>query len=341
MSNLSNAVPIFGGTMTGLLTLSGDPVAALGAATKQYVDAISAGLEFKNATVAATTGALTVTYANGAATLTNAGAQAAFSIDGQSPTVGQRVLIKNQASSFQNGIYTVTTVGSGATNWVLTRATDYNTASQIHPGDLIPVEFGTANANSLWLQTATVVTMGTSAITFAQFSSGPISLPLPGANGGTGVANTGSTITVGGNVAFSGAFTFTGTLSNNTSVTFPVSGTLATTSQVVATVNQTTSSATLAANTRYVCNDGASLITYTLPATASIGDTYTIVGFSSGGWKIAQGSGQSINIGNKVTTVGAGGSLASSNLGDCVTLTCNTANNGWTAYAIQGNITVV
>jgi len=345
MSNLSNAVPIFGGTMTGLLILSGDPVTALGACTKQYADALIAGLEFKNAVVAASTGALTVTYLNGVggvgATLTNADVQAAFSIDGQSPVVGSRVLIKNQASTLQNGIYTVTNVGSGVTNWILTRATDYDQPSEIHPGDLVPVENGTANSDTLWLQTATVATVGIDAITFAQFSNAPITLPVSGANGGTGVANTGKTITIGGNVTMSGGFTFAGTVTGNTSVTFPVSGTLATTTQIIASVDQNSSSATLAANNRYVCDNGASLITFTLPVSAAVGDTFIIVGGSSGGWIVAQNASQFINFGTSSTTTGATGSLASSNRYDCVTLTCNTTNNGWTAYGVQGNLTVV
>jgi hypothetical protein len=188
-------VPLAGGTMTGLLILSGDPSNALGAVTKQYADNIAGGNNYKDSVVAASTAALTVTYSNGVAgvgaTLTNAGTQATFALDGQSPSVGQRVLIKNQASSFQNGIYSVTNVGSGATNWVLTRTTDYNTApTEIKPGDLVPVENGTVNANTLWLQTATVTTIGTDAITFQQFSSAPLTLPVSLANGGTNASLT-------------------------------------------------------------------------------------------------------------------------------------------------------
>ena len=172
-------LPLTGGTMTGTLTLNGAPSGTNDAANKGYVDTISAGFEFKSACVCASTATLTVTYANGAAgvgaTLTNAGAQAAFSVDGISPTVGQRVLISQQSTTSQNGIYTVTVVGTGATNWVLTRSTDYNTPSQIQAGDLIPIETGTLYANTLWLQTATVAAIGVgNAITFTQFSSAPI-----------------------------------------------------------------------------------------------------------------------------------------------------------------------
>lgn len=159
--------------MIGALTLSGDPTLPLQAVTKQYADNIAAGLNPIPGVVAASTGALTATYANGTggigATLTNSGALAAFSLDGQSPTVGQRVLIKNQASTFQNGIYTVTTVGSGAVAWVLTRATDYDTASEISPGDIVFIELGTVNAGATYYQSATVATIGTDPITFAAF----------------------------------------------------------------------------------------------------------------------------------------------------------------------------
>lgn len=172
-------VPLAGGTMTGLLVLSADPSAALGAATKQYVDSVSAGLTIKQACVAATTTALTATYSNGAAgvgaTLTNAGAMAAFALDGISLSVNDRVLIKNQASTFQNGIYTVTTVGSGAVNWVLTRSTDYDTAAEIKAGTLIPVNQGTTNALTSWLETATVTTVGTDPVVFSQFTASPTS----------------------------------------------------------------------------------------------------------------------------------------------------------------------
>jgi len=174
LSNLG-AVPLAGGTMTGLLILSGDPVTNLGAVTKEYADAISQGLTFKNACYAGTTANLSATYSNGAAgvgaTLTNNSTQVAFSVDGVSPASTSRILVKNQSTAAQNGIYNLTTVGSGSTNWVLTRSTDYNTIAQIQPGDFVLIDNGTVNAATAWVETATVTTIGTDSISFSQFGS--------------------------------------------------------------------------------------------------------------------------------------------------------------------------
>ena len=104
------------------------------------------------------------------ATLTNAGANAALTLDGVSLNVSDRVLIKNQTTASQNGIYTVTTVGDGSTAWVLTRAADFNTSAEIQGGDFVFVTGGTTWDNTGWVQTSTGVTVGTTAIVFDQFS---------------------------------------------------------------------------------------------------------------------------------------------------------------------------
>jgi len=183
---------------TALDEIINDPTMATASATniststalKTYIDSLVTGLNIQGSCVAASTVALTASYDNGAsgvgATLTNAGAMVAISLDGVSPTVGDRVLIKNQASSLENGIYTVTVVGSGATNWVLTRATDYDTPAEIQPGDLVIITGGTTQTNSSWVETATVAAVGTDAITFVQFTA---SLPVNVASGGTGVTS--------------------------------------------------------------------------------------------------------------------------------------------------------
>lgn len=172
-ANQSLAVRLSGDTMTGALILNADPTNALGAVTKQYADAIAAGMTIEPSCYAGTTADLNATYSNGAsgvgATLVNAGSLAAFSVDGTSPSSGARILVKNQTNTFENGIYTVTTVGSGAVAWVLTRATNYDQAAEIQPGDFVIAENGTANANKGFVQTATVTTIGTDPITFSQF----------------------------------------------------------------------------------------------------------------------------------------------------------------------------
>lgn len=150
----------------------------------------SSVIDYIDAVKVSSTANLNATYLNGVAgvgaTLVNAGALAAFSIDGQSPAINSRVLVKDQSSTFQNGVYTLTIVGDGSTAWALTRALDYNTPAEINVGDVVPGQTGTVNANTSWLEGATVTTIGTDPITFTQFQSAPLALPVVVANGGTG-----------------------------------------------------------------------------------------------------------------------------------------------------------
>ena len=90
-------------------------------------------------------------------------------------------------------------------------------------------------------------------------------------------------------------------------------------------VNQTTGSVTMTANRMYLSNAGASLITYTTPATAALGDIFVIVGKGSGLWTIAVATGQSIVLGNVTSTVTTG-TVTSQNAGDCIWLVCTTAD---------------
>jgi hypothetical protein len=157
-------------TITSLAT----PVNATDAANKQYVDDVAQGLNIHAASLAATTAALNATYDNGTsgvgATLTNAGTQAAFVTDGVTPTVGARILVKHQSTAAHNGIYTVTNTGSGSSNWVLTRATDFDSAVEIAGGDFTFVDTGTTLANTGWVNSTEVTSVGTDAIEFVQFS---------------------------------------------------------------------------------------------------------------------------------------------------------------------------
>jgi hypothetical protein len=183
------------------ITNLASPVASTDAANKQYVDDVAQGLNIHAASFAATTANLNATYSNGSsgvgATLTNAGAQAAFTTDGTSPSLNARILVKNQTTTSQNGIYTLTTVGTGSTNWVLTRATDFDTSAEIAGGDFTFVDNGTTLANTGWVCVDEVTTVGTDPIVFAQFSGAGTYIA------GDGLTLTGSTFAVGAGTGIS------------------------------------------------------------------------------------------------------------------------------------------
>jgi hypothetical protein len=173
--------PVYSATPTVTsITISNAPVSGTDGANKTYVDSAITAVNPATSVVAASTTNLNSTYLNGVsgigATLTNAGSLAAFTIDGQTPTIGQRVLIKNQTSTFQNGVYTVSTLGTGAIAWILTRALDYDQPSDINNTGVINVLNGTVNALTGWLLNSTVNTVGTDPITYVQYSNAPISV---------------------------------------------------------------------------------------------------------------------------------------------------------------------
>jgi hypothetical protein len=162
-------------TLGGLtsVAVTQDPTSALQLATKQYVDAVAEGLHIHESCAAATPGTLasitggTVTYNNGTA---GVGATLTLSValtvlDGYTLLNGDRVLVKNEATQANNGIYTWATGGT-----VLTRATDFDTAAEMASGDFTFVTNGTLYANTGWVQTDPVTAVGTSPVTWSQFS---------------------------------------------------------------------------------------------------------------------------------------------------------------------------
>ncbi|CAB4174904.1 hypothetical protein UFOVP1131_76 [uncultured Caudovirales phage] len=177
-----------GSFSAGKITIE-TPTAALHAATKGYVDNVTAGINTHGSAFAATTANLSATYTNGTsdqsngtgigATLT-ATSNGAISIDGQSPTSGARILVKDQTSALQNGIYTVTTVGSAGAPWVLTRATDYDNsiAGEVFAGDFSFIINGTTNAGQGWVmnsigtsnQPQDAIKLGTDSLVWTQFT---------------------------------------------------------------------------------------------------------------------------------------------------------------------------
>ena len=166
--NGTGKIDVSGSIITGIA----EPVNSSDAATKNYVDTVAEGLHVHEAAHCATTDTLanlsggTVTYDNGTAgvgaTLTlSAGLTA---IDGHTLTNGDRILVKNQANQAHNGMY----VRTSAT--VLTRASDFDTAIEIGGGDFTFVEKGTTYANTGWVQTFEVLTVGSDTVIWQQFA---------------------------------------------------------------------------------------------------------------------------------------------------------------------------
>jgi hypothetical protein len=162
------------------------PVNSTDAATKQYVDDVAQGLHTHDSCNAATTTTLatisggTVTYNNGTsgvgATLTTTGTYT--TIDGVTLSNGMRILVKNEVTDANNGIY----VRTSAT--VLTRADDFDTPAEMAGGDFTFVTAGTQYDNTGWVMTDPVTTVGTTPVTWVQFSGA-----------GTYTAGTGLTLT--------------------------------------------------------------------------------------------------------------------------------------------------
>ena len=106
-------------------------------------------------------------------------------------------------------------------------------------------------------------------------------------------------------------------------------------------VNTTGATQAMAVGTGYVSNDGASLVTFTLPSTAAVGSQVAVFGSGSGLWTVAQNSGQTIHFNAVSTTTGTGGSISSTSQYDSITLVCNIANTDWVVYQAAGNLSVV
>lgn len=132
------------------------PSSGLDIANKNYVDSVIQGLSQKpTADVATITTLPANTYNNGTlgvgATLTGNSNGALASIDGVAPYINMIVLVKNEATQSNNGLYTLTQVGDGSHPYILTRSVDMDTSNEFN-GALIPIDNeGTANANTLWI----------------------------------------------------------------------------------------------------------------------------------------------------------------------------------------------
>ena len=170
----ANPNNIFDG-ISGLRNANGARIANVGApvnqndvATRAYVDAQTTGLDLKASVVVATTGNLATSYNNTAQTLT-ANSNGAIAIDGVTLSLNDRVLVKDQTTQTENGIYIATTLGDGSTAFVLTRASDFNTSAEADAGAHTYVEAGTANTGKSFVQTTRNVTLDASNIVFSVF----------------------------------------------------------------------------------------------------------------------------------------------------------------------------
>lgn len=159
---------------SNVITNVATPSAGTDAANKAYVDNATAGLSWKAAVRVATTanGTLASSFANGS------------TVDGVTLATGDRILLKNQSTAADNGIYTVNASGAP------TRATDADTAAEILQAAMF-VQEGTANADTAWvLSTNAPITLGSTSLTFSQFSGGA------SVTAGAGLTLTGTTLDV-------------------------------------------------------------------------------------------------------------------------------------------------
>lgn len=173
-------LPLAGGTMTGDIIQPNAPTNAFHLANKNYIDNLITGITWKGSVRVATTTNITLS-----------GLQ---TVDGISLVAGNRVLVKNQTLSQNNGIYIVS---AGA--W--TRATDCDSAAELETTTVL-VTLGTANKNTQWTESLAIVTIGTDPVTFVQIA-------------GAGVYTNGSGITLTGNVFSIAALAITNSMIND------------------------------------------------------------------------------------------------------------------------------
>jgi hypothetical protein len=157
------------------ITSLGTPTQSTDAATKAYVDSVTEGLHIHASAVAATTANISMSN----------DLEVGDVIDGVTLATGDRVLVKNQNTASENGIYVVQATGAAV------RALDFDQPAEVDGGDFIFVTGGTVNDNTGWVQTSTgVTTIGTDPIYFTQFSGAGTYLA------GNGLTLTGNTFTI-------------------------------------------------------------------------------------------------------------------------------------------------
>ena len=180
----ANNVALTGGTITGL----GDPSSSSEAATKNYVDNLVTGLRTR----------VIARVASTANVVLASGLENGDTLDGVTLATGNRVLLKNQTTTSQNGLYTVVASGTAS------RDTEFDTISEL-AGQLILVSEGTTNADTMYLCTTdTSATLGSSAITYTQVfpsAGGTVTSVAVADSGSSEFTVTGSPITSSGTIS--------------------------------------------------------------------------------------------------------------------------------------------
>lgn len=140
-------------------------------ATKAQLDAATLGMDWKGSVRVATAAALP-SNTRSSNTLT-ASSNGALTVDGVAVAVGDRILVKDEGTGANNGLYLVTDAGSAGTPFVLVRTTDADASAEVTSGMACAVTEGTANGDTIWvLTTNDTITLNTTALTFAQVGGG-------------------------------------------------------------------------------------------------------------------------------------------------------------------------
>ena len=297
-ADVDTRLALAGGTMTGAIAMGtnkitglGTPTDATDAATKSYVDSAAQGIDWKASVRAATTANVTL-----ASDLENGD-----TLDGVTIATGDRVLVKNQSTGSQNGIYVVKV--SGAPD----RSTDADTGAELTSNFAVFVEEGTVNADQGYVLTNDgAITVGTTALTFTQFTG------LGQVVAGDGLSKTGNTLNVtagtgititGDAVTNSGVVSISGTANQISTTALDVNGatTLSLPQDIHSTATPTFTGVTVGSVTLTDALLGTA--TATAGVTATTIDTWSASTYSSAKYIVQMKKGTDIEVIEVLVTV--------------------------------------
>jgi len=280
------------------ITNLADPTNAQDGATKNYVDSVSQGLDPKNSVRVATTTNLN---------LSSPGA----SIDSISLSSGDRVLVKDQTTASQNGIY----VWNGSTS-TMTRASDADSTTKLNGGAFVFVEEGNTYATTGWVlqSPGAGYVLGTTALTWSQFSgAGQITAgtgltktgntialitPVTTTNGGTGLTTVGTGFLKGNGSTLSYATLTAGDIPDISATYVTLSG-----SQTISGTKTFSANPIFSLLTGYVKANGASALTAS--STVPAGDISGTLGVSNGGTGATTLTSNGVLLGNGTSAIQA------------------------------------